>query len=329
MVFISNITTVKIETICAGDSAYDDFLERSIDLSIGILIALLNLAEMIIILKIKRKRKVYEILLLSLSASDCMLGLSNGFLFVLYAVNACRYVALLETAFTLFIFSVLSSVFHILFIALDRLLAVSRPIRHKVFSTRKKAYLSSGFLWILAIVISALLQIVNELTTTFKVPNMKQMQRKNLQKTQEKNSNINRFSEAKIGSTLSPLFTKTSNSNYNSDVEYTLSVVIIAADVLIFSLYCLIIHHATSSKKMASIKIKHKKLPIVCSAIDVTFVLLTLPFVIAKFFLGYIPSWANRSLIINSGMNSIVYFFSGKIKACRGKKNSKSIHITN
>ena len=158
---------------------------------------------------------------------------------------------------------------------------------------------------------------------------MKQMRSKNLQKTQEKNSNINGFSEAKIGSTLSPLFTQTSNSNYNSDMEYTLSVVIIAADVLIFSLYCLIIHHATSSKKKASIKIKHKKLPIVCLAIGVTFVLLTLPFVIAKFFLGYIPSWANRSLIINSGMNSIVYFFSGKIKACRGKKNSKSIHITN
>ena len=145
MVFISNMTTVKIETICAGDSAYDDFLERSIDLSIGILKALLNLAEMIIILKIKRKRKVYEILFLSLSASDCMLGLSNGFLFVLYAVNACRYVALLETAFTLFIFSVLSSVFHILFIALDRLLAVSRPIRHKVFSTRKRLICPQDF----------------------------------------------------------------------------------------------------------------------------------------------------------------------------------------
>ena len=323
------MTTVKIGNICAGESAYDDFLERWIDLSIGILIALLNLAEIIIILKIKRKRKVYEILLLSLSVSDCMLGLSNGFLFVLYAVNACRYVVLLETAFTLFIFSVLSSIFHILFIALDRLLAVSRPMRHKVFSTRKRAYLSSGFLWILAIVISALLQIVNELTTAFKASNMEQMQSQSLHKTQEKSSNINGSSEAKIGSTLSPLFTQKSNSNYNSHVEYTLSVVIVAADVLIFSLYSLIIHHVTSSKKKANIKIKQKKLPIVCLAIAVTFVLLTLPFVIAKLFLGYIPSWANRTLIINSGMNSIVYFFRGKIKACQVKKNTKSIYIPN
>lgn len=98
-----------------------------------------------------------------------MLGLSNDFLFVLFAVNACRYVVLLETPFTLFIFSVLCSILHIQFIALDRLLTVLRPVRHKVSSTRKKAYLSSGFLLILAIVISALLQIINELTATFKV----------------------------------------------------------------------------------------------------------------------------------------------------------------
>ena len=78
---------------------------------------------------------------------------------------------------------------------------------------------------------------------------------------------------------------------------------------------------------MASTKIKHKKLPIVCLAIGATFVLLTLPFVIAKLFLGYVPSWANRTLIINSGMNSIVYFFSGKIKACRRQKNMKSTDI--
>ena len=210
-----------------------------------------------------------------------MLGLSNGFLFVLFAVNAYRYVDLLETQFTLFIFSVLFSIFHIQFIALDRLLAVSRPIRHKVFSIRKKAYLSSGFLLILAIAKSALLQIVNELTTTFKVSCSEQMQSQSLQKLQQKSSNINGFSEAKIGSTLSPLLTQISNSNYSSDVEYTLSVVIMAVDVLIFSFYCSIIHHATSSKKKASIKIKHKKLLTACLTIGVTFVQLTLPFVIA------------------------------------------------
>ena len=324
MASISNKTAEEIESTYVGESNYGDVLERSIDLSIGILIGILNLVEIIIILKIKRKKKVYEILLLSLSASDFMLCLSNGFLYVIYAVNAYRYEVLLETVFTLYIFSVLSSVFHILFIALDRLLAVFRPIRHKVFSTRKKAYLSSGFLWILAILISALLQIINGSTKIFKVPNyVGEMPSQRLQKE----SNIYGLSGRKIGLTGPQVFTATDKNNYNGGVELTLSAVIIVADVLIFTLYSLIIYYANSKNKMASTKIKHKKLPIVCLAIGATFVLLTLPFVIAKLFLGYVPSWANRTLIINSGMNSIVYFFSGKIKACRRQKSMKSIDI--
>ena len=321
MMSILNKTAVEIESTYVGDSNYGDVLERSIDLSIAILIAILNLVEIIIILKIKRKKKVYEILLLSLSASDFMLCLSNGFLYVMHALNAYRYDVLLGTVFTLYIFSVLSSVFHILFIALDRLLAVLRPIRHRVFSTRKKAYLSSGFLWILAILISALLQIINETTKIFKVPNyVGKIKSQSLQ-----NGLQYGFSGEKIGLTGPQVFIATNKNNYNGGVEYTLSAVIIVADVFIFTLYSLIIYHATSKKKMAGTKIKHKRLPIVCIAIGATFVLLTLPFVVAKLFLGYVPSWANRTLIMNSGMNSIVYFFSGKIKACRRRTNMKSI----
>ena len=329
MASVSNMTTVKIEAGCVGYSNDDEVLERSIDLSIGILMAILNIAEIIIILKIKRKKKVYEILLLSLSVSDCMLSFSNGFLYVLYGTNACKYEVLLETAFTLYIFSVLSSIFHISLIALDRLLAVSRPLKHKVFSTRKKAYLSSGLLWILAILISALLQVINELTDTFRVPDyMKQKEIQSLQETQEKNSSTKRFFEEEFSVNGPPLFTMTSKSNYHSGMEYTLSVVILVADVLIFSIYSLIIYHITSYKKMTNTKTKQKKLPIVCLAIGATFVLFTLPFVVAKLVLGYIPPWANRTLILNGGMNSIVYFFGGKLDACVRKKNNKSIKVS-
>ena len=80
MASISNKTAEEIESTYVGESNYGDVLERSIDLSIGILIGILNLVEIIIILKIKRKKKVYEILLLSLSASDFMLCLSNTFI---------------------------------------------------------------------------------------------------------------------------------------------------------------------------------------------------------------------------------------------------------
>ena len=160
--------------------------------------------------------------MLSLSASDCMLGLSNAFVFDLHTVNACKYEVLVEIAFTLYIFSVLSSIFHIMPSALDRHLAVFRPIRHRVFSTRKKASLSSRFLWILPVSISVLLQIINELTETVTVPNyMEQMQSQRLLN----NSNINGFSEKEFNSTRPPVFRQASKSNYKSDLEYALSVV--------------------------------------------------------------------------------------------------------
>ena len=219
---IFNVTAVIYESPCPDDGNYKEVLERSIGLSFGILISILNLPEIIIILRIKGKRKIYEILLLSLSASDCMLGLSNAFVFDLHVVNACKYEVLVETAFTLYIFSVLSSIFHIMSSALDRNLAVFRPIRHRVFSTRKKAYLSSGFLWILPVSISVLLQITNELTETVTVPNyMEQMQSQRLLN----NSNINGFSEKEFNSTRPPVFRQASKSNYKSDLEYALSVV--------------------------------------------------------------------------------------------------------
>ena len=54
MACMSNMATLKVETICVSDSVCDKFLERSIDLPIGILITLLNLPEIVNILKIKR-----------------------------------------------------------------------------------------------------------------------------------------------------------------------------------------------------------------------------------------------------------------------------------
>lgn len=91
----------------------------------------------------------------------------------------------------------------------------------------------------------------------------------------------------------------------------------------------MIIYHTSFTKKTINIKTKNKKLPIICLVIAATFVPLTLPFVIAKLFLGYVPFWANRTLIMNSEMNSIVYFFNGKLKTYGGKKSTKSKHIAN
>ena len=115
---ILNMTTPSIKLESSG---CDRRTRRLIDLSVGILTALLNLAEIIIILKMRRKKKVYEIVLISLSVSDFMFGLSNGFVFIFNALLECRYQDILEGVYILYVFFVMTSILHLLFIALDRL----------------------------------------------------------------------------------------------------------------------------------------------------------------------------------------------------------------
>ena len=100
-----NMAASSIEpdkTSCDGMD--DRRLRRSIDLSVGVLTALLNLAEITILIKMKRKKKVYEIVLLSLSISSFMFGLSNGFVFMLNALWNCRFQEILERVYTLYVF---------------------------------------------------------------------------------------------------------------------------------------------------------------------------------------------------------------------------------
>ena len=59
-------------------------LRRSIDLSFGIAVVILNIIEITIICRLKRKKKIHEILLLSLSVADLLFGLSNSIVCIIF-----------------------------------------------------------------------------------------------------------------------------------------------------------------------------------------------------------------------------------------------------
>ena len=70
-------------------------LHRKIDLVAGLLIAILNIVEITMIAKIRRKKRIFEIILMSLSISDCMFGLSNVIVSSIYISNSKKYDELL------------------------------------------------------------------------------------------------------------------------------------------------------------------------------------------------------------------------------------------
>ena len=148
-------------TLCGNDE--NELIYEITDLIIGFLVAVLNVVEIIIIARIK-KRKKYEVLLLSLSLSDCLFGIANVILASVYISNECHARSLLECSYILHLFFVLTSMFHLAFMSIDRVIAVIKPFKHKFLLTQRRIYIIIAVLWSFTLVACGSLFTADELT---------------------------------------------------------------------------------------------------------------------------------------------------------------------
>ena len=323
------------EGILIGCNDFDDTgLKRFVELAFGVLIALVNFIEIILLAKIKKK-KVYEIILLSLSVSDLMFGLSHGSVSIFYLANACKFEVLCEVFCTFFVFFNLSSILHLLFITVDRFIAILLPFKHKSYLSKKRFYTFLAMLWILAIMITGLLHAVNELTDIFEYSHGDHHHNhgKHSHKYREHNHTFGLHPKGPSRGPPEHNHTfalhprgppRIKESSYKSGMEFVLALLILTADIVILVSYALIVYLTSSKKKnVPSSQKQRSKLPIICVAIALTFVLCTLPYAIARFIVGGVPFWPNFILVLNSGMNSIIYFFRVKIMSCFSQTKSK------
>ena len=270
----------------------DGNVYRKIDLAAGILIAILNIVEIAMIGKIRRKKRIYEIILLSLSVSDCMFGLSNVVVSSIYLSNTNSYGELLETAYISYAFFILTSIFHLIYIAVDRVMIVLKPLQYKSIFTSKRQKIGIAILWILAFVIGVTTYTAYELTEM----------------------------EPAVSDTQNQ---PVSQNNFQKDIQLVLSIVIVVLDFSMVVSYGIIIYRMSfkKRKKLTPKSAKHERLPILCVLIAAVFVLFTMPYAITRVSFGSVPFWANFILLLNSGMNSLVYFFRQKIEKQHKHKN--------
>ena len=270
----------------------DGNVYRKIDLAAGILIAILNIVEIAMIGKIRLKKRIYEIILLSLSVSDCMFGLSNVVVSSIYLSNTNSYGELLETAYISYAFFILTSIFHLIYIAVDRVMIVLKPLQYKSIFTSKRQKIGIAILWILAFVIGVTTYTAYELTEM----------------------------EPAVSDTQNQ---PVSQNNFQKDIQLVLSIVIVVLDFSMVVSYDIIIYRMSykKRKKLTPKSAKHERLPILCVLIAAVFVLFTMPYAIARVSFGSVPFWANFILLLNSGMNSLVYFFRQKIEKHHKHKN--------
>ena len=270
----------------------DGNVYRKIDLAAGILIAILNIVEIAMIGKIRLKKRIYEIILLSLSVSDCMFGLSNVVVSSIYLSNTNSYGELLETAYISYAFFILTSIFHLIYIAVDRVMIVLKPLQYKSIFTSKRQKIGIAILWILAFVIGVTTYTAYELAEMEPAVSDRQNQ-------------------------------PVSRNNFQKDIQLVLSIVIVVLDFSMVVSYGIIIYRMSYKKRKTFTpkSAKHERLPILCVLIAAVFVLFTMPYAITRVSFGSVPFWANFILLLNSGMNSLVYFFRQKIEKHNKQKN--------
>ena len=281
---------------------------RSIDLATGFLIAFLNIVEIVMIARIKRKKRIYELILMSLSVSDCMFGLSNVIVSSIVLSQNCRD-NLFGRAYVFHVFFVMTSIFHLIFIAVDRVMIVLIPFRYETIFTTKRLRNGVAALWILSFAIGATSYLAYEFTTpgtTFRALNI----------------SSSRNSSLVTKPATRPIPTK---QRFQPLAQLLLSIVIVTLDFLMIFCYSTIIYQMSfkNRKTVAAPAENDHQLPFLCLFIAGVFVMFTLPYAATRFYLGHVPFWANYILTLNSGMNSVIYFFRQRIENYFNKKTSK------
>ena len=125
----------------------------TIRLVLGILGIILNAVQIRMITRKRKRRQPFQITLLSLSVADLLIAitlLTSGVDYLLISLNIAHFKGwfyLVQLSF--YGFSLLSSMLHVSFIALQRLLAVLYPLRIKRILTGRRCLIAIAVIWVL------------------------------------------------------------------------------------------------------------------------------------------------------------------------------------
>lgn len=320
----------------------EQIMKRSIDLTFGLIVVILNIAEIILISRIKRKKKIYEICILSLSVTDLLFGISNSVVGAIYLSKNAQNDSILEITYTTYFYFVLNSILHLIWITFDRLWLVLKPLQHRAYVSRRRICIVLAATWITSTVIAASLYASDKVSDAFT--------KTHVSTTYINATATNTTNDFNISTTVTPaMFTLPEMSRkpwrkkpklkairkirrektYQDTMQIVLSVFIIIADIVLISAYGMIIYLLNREKKVTTTSPTHyeNRVSIICVFIVATFVIFTLPYALVRLITGNVPLWGNLILISNSGLNSIIYFFRGKCERYQEKRALKNAQI--
>ena len=132
---------------------------EAIDIIIGCAVIVLNMTEIIVLRRKGRRRKQPENVILSLSFADFLVG-TTFIASVIFRTSFDSNGTIQASLTSIFAFSIVVSIVHILLIAVDRIYSVSRPLRYRVILTRKRTYIVIATVWIFSIVLTTFMALL-------------------------------------------------------------------------------------------------------------------------------------------------------------------------
>ena len=267
-----------------------------VGLALAISIIILNISEIIILCRRKRKL-LYETLLVSLSVSDLCLGLGE------FSVNIVIMVGVKDNSpnyvYMTYFFFLVVSVLLLLFISIDRLHAVAYPIHHKTHQrgrTTKYLIVSS---WTVSFIMTGG-YVINYFVNNFHIK-------------------------------------YTSKSQYCDVIVSMITYILIIANVLYIIIYSVIAYLIWSRRVILQgedqIKKQIKKQRqgvILCTCTVLAFIAFTCPFSISYVLHPKLPNkWTLLALGANSAMNSIIFLLQEFIRNRVSQRKASSSIASN
>ena len=264
--------------------------------SFAILLVILNSVEISILRKRKRK-KAYEKLLLSMSIADLLigvLGITSGTVGAFAKRISIPHIDIIAwSAWSIAVlFGILASMFHLISISVDRLLATAIPLRHRIYLTGRKVALLISLCWGIPFII----------TTAFIID-------KHLQELNPKEAFEHMF---------------------HSSTQFVAGCVIIADVVFLISYFAIIwiiFRHTKKSSETTKDKSRqHKRVLCLCMCVVFAFVLSSTPFVVMYLIRWKAPNWSKSFALgvfaLNSTFNPVIFLAQNYFIKKRARKQT-------